>query len=134
MSYDMIATGNRWWNKASPIVKKDYGQECFYIKFKQKSKNNCVTKFFEHFPCIFLCTKLNPFPQLCLWFKRTSFLVILPHKSYKYARVFFLLDLYKLWGKNLISVECTLPPWSVFVKTLIYNSWECFNFTGLMVF
>lgn len=39
MSYDMIATGNRWWNKASPIVKKDYGQECFYIKFKQKNRD-----------------------------------------------------------------------------------------------
>lgn len=40
MSYDMIATGDRWWSQASQAVKDDYGQECFYIKFKQKSKDN----------------------------------------------------------------------------------------------
>ncbi|XP_062616817.1 retinol dehydrogenase 7-like, partial [Saccostrea cucullata] len=39
MSYDMIATGDRWWNQATQTVKEDYGHECFYIKFKQKSKN-----------------------------------------------------------------------------------------------
>jgi hypothetical protein len=38
MSYDMVATGDRWWSEASQAVREDYGQECFYIKFKQKGK------------------------------------------------------------------------------------------------
>lgn len=42
MSYDMEATGDRWWSKASQIVKEDYGKECFHIKFKQKSKFNLI--------------------------------------------------------------------------------------------
>ena len=49
MSYDMIATGDRWWSKASQIVKEDYGQECFHIKFKQKSKFNMILILIRYF-------------------------------------------------------------------------------------
>ncbi|XP_048777810.2 estradiol 17-beta-dehydrogenase 2-like [Ostrea edulis] len=47
MSYDMIATGDRWWSQASQAVKDDYGQECFYIKFKQKNRDRFLSAEFS---------------------------------------------------------------------------------------
>ncbi|XP_021344451.1 estradiol 17-beta-dehydrogenase 2-like, partial [Mizuhopecten yessoensis] len=36
MAYDKAAMAERWWSKASDTVQRDYGRECFNIKFKQK--------------------------------------------------------------------------------------------------
>nr|XP_022321297.1 retinol dehydrogenase 7-like [Crassostrea virginica]XP_022321298.1 retinol dehydrogenase 7-like [Crassostrea virginica]XP_022321299.1 retinol dehydrogenase 7-like [Crassostrea virginica] len=46
MSYNMKATGNRWWSQASKTVKEDYGKECFHIKFKQKNRDDFLSAEF----------------------------------------------------------------------------------------
>ncbi|XP_050416527.2 11-beta-hydroxysteroid dehydrogenase type 2 isoform X1 [Patella vulgata] len=34
LNYDKVQTAERWWTAANDTVKRDYGKECFYVKFK----------------------------------------------------------------------------------------------------
>lgn len=47
MAYDKAAVADRWWEKASDIVQRDYGRECFNIKFKQKNPQDMLSANFS---------------------------------------------------------------------------------------
>ncbi|XP_033758542.1 estradiol 17-beta-dehydrogenase 2-like [Pecten maximus] len=46
LAYDKAAVADRWWSKASDTVQRDYGRECFNIKFKQKNPQDMLSANF----------------------------------------------------------------------------------------
>ncbi|XP_060083892.1 D-beta-hydroxybutyrate dehydrogenase, mitochondrial-like [Ylistrum balloti] len=47
LAYDKAAVADRWWSKASDTVQRDYGRECFNIKFKQKNSEEMLSANFS---------------------------------------------------------------------------------------
>lgn len=43
LAYDKTAATERWWKSASPIVKEDFGKECFTPKFKYENHESHTT-------------------------------------------------------------------------------------------